>query len=136
MGPATYNALIEARSLFIHGNFIATILLCQSLVENLLASYLRDGLYTENLPEKITFRETLKLCQQKKLINNGQINDLLRRADLRNPLSHYRDFNNDQNSDICAVKFEIHPNELLRKDAWFSIGVAVRILAMQQFRLG
>jgi len=57
--------LIEARSLFIHGNFIATILLCQSLVENLLASYLRDGLYTENLPEKITFEKRRNFANKK-----------------------------------------------------------------------
>jgi hypothetical protein len=37
-GHVTYNAWIEARSSFVHGNYVATVLLCQSLVENLLAA--------------------------------------------------------------------------------------------------
>jgi hypothetical protein len=34
-GAATFSAWTEARSSFVHGNFAATILLCQSLIENL-----------------------------------------------------------------------------------------------------
>jgi len=43
-GHVTYNAWIEARSSFVHGNYVATVLLCQSLIENLLAAFLHGGL--------------------------------------------------------------------------------------------
>src|SRR5919202_3034067 len=39
-GTAAYAALSEARSSFVYGNFISTILLCQALVENTLAGLL------------------------------------------------------------------------------------------------
>jgi hypothetical protein len=37
-GQTTWTAYVEARSSFVAGNFIATIFLCQSLMENLLAA--------------------------------------------------------------------------------------------------
>jgi hypothetical protein len=106
------------------------------LVENLLAAYLREGLYVEALPQKITFKETLRLCKNEKLIDTKQNDDLLRLMNLPNPLSHFRDLDDDQNLEIRALNPQIHPNEVLRQDAWFAIGVAVRILAKPQFRLG
>jgi hypothetical protein len=45
-GHVTYNAWVEARSSFVHGNYVATVLLCQSLVENLLAAFLHGGSWT------------------------------------------------------------------------------------------
>jgi hypothetical protein len=36
-GQITHNAWVEARSSFVHGNYVATVLLCQTLIENLLA---------------------------------------------------------------------------------------------------
>lgn len=43
-GETALAAWHEARSSFVHGNFTATVLLCQGLVENLLAAFLRAGL--------------------------------------------------------------------------------------------
>ena len=59
-GAATFNAWTEACSSFVHGNFAATILLCQSLVENLLAAFLHTGLMMEDLPTRIAFKETFQ----------------------------------------------------------------------------
>lgn len=39
-GPAAYLAWVEARESYVHGNFVATVLLCQGMVEQLLAAYL------------------------------------------------------------------------------------------------
>jgi len=66
---ATFNAWTEARSSFVHGNFAATILLCQSLVENLRAAVLHASLMKEDLPPRIAFRDTLKRCQDRNLIS-------------------------------------------------------------------
>src|SRR4051812_37357556 len=49
-GQMTYNAWVEARSSFVHGNYVATVLLCQSLIENLLAAFLHGGLMSELPP--------------------------------------------------------------------------------------
>jgi hypothetical protein len=42
-GQSAYLAWSEARSSFVHGNFVATIQLCQGLLEHLLAAFLHLG---------------------------------------------------------------------------------------------
>jgi hypothetical protein len=135
-GAATSNAWTEARSSFVHGNFAATILLSQSLVENLLAAFLHAGLMMDDLPPRITFRDTLKRCQDRNLISGQDFGDLERLMGLRNPLSHFRPVADGQNIDRRAVAAGIRSDALIEQDAWFAIGIAVRMLAKPQFRLG
>ncbi|OZA19879.1 MAG: hypothetical protein B7Y02_00390, partial [Rhodobacterales bacterium 17-64-5] len=61
-GPAAHLAWVEARDCFVHGNFVATVLLCQGMVEQLFAAYLHAGLLMDEIPERIQFRKTLHLC--------------------------------------------------------------------------
>lgn len=135
-GAATFNAWTEARSSFVHGNFAATILLCQSLVENLLAAFLHAGLMIDDLPPRIAFRDTLRRCQDRNLISNQDSGDLEGLMSLRNPLSHFRMVNDDQNIDRRAIAAGLRPEALIERDAWFAIGLAVRILTKPQFRFG
>jgi len=135
-GAATFNAWTEARSSFVRGNFAATILLCQSLVENLLAAFLHAGLMMEDLPPRIAFRDTLKRCQDRNLISGQDSGDLERLMSLRNPLSHFRTVADDQNIDRRAITAGLRSEALIEQDAWFAIGLAVRVLAKSQFRLG
>ena len=135
-GAATFNAWTEARSSFVHGNFAATILLCQSLVENLLAAFLHTGPMMEDLPTRIAFRETFKRCQDRNLISAEDSADLERLMSLRNPLSHFRTVADDQNIDRRAITVGLRFETLIEQDAWFAIGLPMRILAKPQFRLG
>ncbi len=135
-GSTTYTAWIEARSSFVHGNFIATVLICQSLIENLLAAFLHEGLTPEQLPPRVAFKQTLIRCQAKNLITDQDSRDLERLMSLRNPLTHFRTFDEGQNLDRRAVDAGLRPDEVLRRDAWFAIGLAVKILAKPPFRLG
>ena len=48
-GPAAYLAWVEARDCFVHGNFVATVLLCQGMVEQLLAAFLHGSNFVENI---------------------------------------------------------------------------------------
>ncbi len=134
-GTAAFNAWTEARSSFVHGNFAATILLCQSLVENLLAAFLHAGLMMD-LPPRIAFSDTLKRCRDRNLISGQDSSDLERLMGLRNPLSHFRTVADGQNLDRRAITAGLRPEALIEQDAWFAIGLAVRILAKPQFRLG
>ena len=45
----------EARSCFVHGNFVATVLLCQGLAEQVLAAHLAIGIHGEEIPNRISF---------------------------------------------------------------------------------
>ena len=135
-GSTTYAAWTEARSSFVHGNYVATVLLCQSLIENLLAAFLHEGLTPDQLPPRIAFRQTLARCRAKSLITDQDNRDQERLMNLRNPLSHFQTFEDGQNLDRRAVNAGLRPDEVLRRDAWFAIGLAVKILAKPPFRLG
>ncbi len=56
--------------------------------------------------------------------------------DLRNPLSHFRHVDDGSNLERRTMDTGVSAEELLRRDAIFSIGLVVNILAMPAFRLG
>lgn len=135
-GETTFHAWQEARWSFIHGNFIATVLLCQGLAEHLLASYLDTRLLPEHLPKRIPFAETLRRCIEQNVIPIENAKDLRQLMELRNPLSHYRDVNDQTNLTSRALATREPASEHLRRDAGFAIQVLIRILALPAFRLG
>lgn len=135
-GEVTHAAWREARWSFIHGNFVATVLLCQGLVENLLASFLYASLPLTDFPKRIAFADTLARSLARGLISEGDATDLRRLMALRNPLSHFRDLN-DETSLSGRVLATMEPAlDHLSRDATFAIGLAVRILSLPAFRLG
>ncbi len=133
-GQLTYNAWIEARSSFVNGNYVATVLLCQSLVENLLAAFLHGGLI-DKLPDRVLFDETLKLCLEEKVIDEQDIVELKKLVALRNPLTHFRAVDDERNLDRRSIVTGRYSSDILSGDAWFAISVASRIMGKQAFRL-
>lgn len=124
----------EARSSFVNGNYVATIMLCQSLMEHLLAAYLHGTLMLE-LKAKQKFGETLKECQSRGLLCDGDVHDLQRLGQLRNPLAHYRNINDADHLDRRAMTTEEQPFEICEADAEFAIRTVIRLLGKPQFTL-
>lgn len=135
-GQAAHYAWVEARSSFVHGNFAATVLLCQGLVEHLLAAYLYAGLMMDDVPERIPFRDTLGRCRERSVLSDQDVADLQKLMGLRNPLSHFRHVHDASNLDRRSIDTGQHAMDLMRHDAVFAIGLAVRMLAKPAFRLG
>ena len=135
-GHAAHHAWIEARSSFVHGNFAATVLLCQGLVEHLLAAYLHAGLLIDDIPDRIPFRETLRRCRERDVISDHDVTDLQKLMELRNPLSHFRHFDDGGNLDRRSLDTGQQAADVVRHDAIFAISLAVRMLAKPAFRLG
>jgi hypothetical protein len=133
-GHVTHNAWIEARSSFVHGNYVATVLLCQSLVENLLAAFLHGGLLDE-LPPRIQFDETLRRCRAKDLLTDDDVVELKKLVSFRNPLTHFRNIDDPHNLDRRSIATGRLAGEILSRDAWFAIALAARVLAKEPFRL-
>ena len=77
-GETTWAAWTEARTSFIHGNFVATVLLSQGLAEHILAAHLALGVDAEELPDRISFQETLKRCLARSIIGEADAADLRR----------------------------------------------------------
>ena len=135
-GQAAHLAWVEARTSFVHGNFMATVLLCQGLAEHLLAAYLHGALMMDDLPERVPFRETLRRAQNQNVIADRDVADLERLMSLRTPLSHFRHLHDAGKLDRRSMEARRHADDLMREDATFAIGLAVRMLAKPAFRLG
>lgn len=134
-GEVVFTVWLEARTSFIHGNYIATILLCQSLAENMLAAHLELGIYAEALPDRVRFDETLKRCVAKGILTSQDAIDFQRLVGLRNPLSHYKGIGHPSNLSRRAMSSGVSADQHLRADASFAISMAVRLLSLDQFRL-
>ncbi len=63
----------------------------------------------DDLPPRITFKDTLKRCQDRNLISGQDSGDLERLMSLRNPLSHFRTVADDQNIDRRALTAAFGP---------------------------
>lgn len=135
-GEVTYAAWREARWCFVHGNFTATVMLCQGLIEHLLAAFLHGGLLVDDLPRRISFAETLRLCEERQVISAQDAQDLRRLMDLRNPLSHFRHIDDPASLSGRVLDTMVSADYHLRQDATLAIGLAVRMLALPAFRLG
>jgi hypothetical protein len=134
-GETTYNAWSEARTSFIHGNYIATVMLCQSLAEHLLAAFLELGIHGESLPDRVQFGETLERCIRRQIITEADATGLRRLMTLRNPLSHYRNISDPLNLSRRVPSTRQSAEDHLLSDASFAISVAVKLLALPSFRL-
>lgn len=135
-GETTHAAWIEARSSFVHGNFVATVMLCQGLVEHLLASHLSMALDAEPLPTRVTFKETITRCLAKGIVGEDDAEHLRRLMELRNPLSHFRGIDDPTNLSRRSIESRQSAVAHLFMDASFAIATAIRILALPEFRLG
>jgi hypothetical protein len=56
-------------------------------------------------------------------------------VDLRNPLTHFRNVDDEHNLDRRSIESGVYAGEILSRDAWFAVGLAVRMLAKEPFRL-
>lgn len=134
-GETAYRAWIEARSSFVHGNYVATVMLCQGLAEHVLAADLDMGLDREELPKKIAFRETLRRCRAKGSITESLADELNSLMALRNPVSHYRGIDDSSNLSRRVIDSGVTAAEHFVGDASFAISVAVSVLTLPAFRL-
>jgi hypothetical protein len=134
-GETTYTAWVEARSSFVSGQYMATVMLCQALAEHILAAYLQLGLTPERLPKKITFEETLKRCVGRTFVAETQADDLRRLMLKRNPLSHFRTIDDPHNLSRRVLDTQRPAAHHLRADATFAIKVIIDLLAGPLFSL-
>jgi hypothetical protein len=135
-GETALAAWTEARSSFVHGNYVATVLLCQGLAEHLLAAHLTLGLDGEELPSRVSFTDTLSRCVARGVVAQRDADDLRRLMNLRNPLTHYRSIDDPSNLSRRVLDTRLPAQTHLLTDATFAMSMAIRLLALPVFRLG
>lgn len=135
-GEVAYSAWMEARSSFVHGNYIATVQLCQGLAEHVLAAHLASGLDDKAVPDRISFQETIRRSIAEGVLTDEDADHLRQLMALRNPLAHYRSVNDPSGITRRAINTQQPAEAHLLNDATFALSVAIRLLALPQFRLG
>lgn len=135
-GEAAFSAWQEARSSFVSGNYIATVMLCQGLAEHVLAASLAMRLDGPELPPWVKFQKTLEHALERQIISEELAAELKQLMALRNPLSHYKPIAPPENISMRAANSRMPAQVLLLQDATFAISVAVRMLSQPDFRLG
>jgi hypothetical protein len=105
----------EAKSCFVYGNFVATIVLAASFVEHWLTSNVQTGCHGKQAP--LTLASAIRLARATDLVDPT----ILDRADklrlIRNPFVHLKDFDHEHTVTQRAGRFETTPWTLLEKDA-------------------
>jgi hypothetical protein len=134
-GYTTAAAWREARTSFVQGNFVATVMLCQGLAEHVLAAHLELLLDNDPLPPKISFAETLRRCRERAVLCEEDAADMRRLMALRNPLSHFRAIDDPATLMQRVLQTRESPESHLLRDATFAISMAIRLLALPAFRL-
>ncbi|MDE2380520.1 hypothetical protein [Bradyrhizobium sp.] len=125
----------EARTSFVHGNYVATVMPCQSLAEQVLAAHLSLGWQGQEVRKRISFAETLERCIEQDLVPDENAKELRRLAEFRNPLSHFRGVDDPSNLSRRVLDSTERAERHLFNDASFAIGVAIRLLALPAFRI-
>ncbi len=141
-GFPAYAAYVEIRQAFVHGNFLSVILLSQCVLENVLAAQLGieavsaeiHGHTPKTLKRRPGFRETATACKATGLLSDDDERDLLRMADLRNALAHFRTVDDPSHLDRRAIRERRAAAVICEEDARFAITVFIRVLAKPAFR--
>jgi hypothetical protein len=146
-GEASYRAYIEARSSFVAGNFVATILLAQGLIENLLGGHLvlddvsrevrrRSPRVTKPFGVRPTLKQLINHALEAGVLVERDVEDIERLIGMRNPLTHFRDINDPQNLTRRAMENDKHPERIMFEDARFAIATIIGIVGKAQFAIG
>jgi hypothetical protein len=135
-GETPWVAFEEARWSFIHGNYIATVQLCQGVVEHVLAALLHGALLSSDLPPRITFSATIQRCLESGILDASNAAALRTLSELRNPLAHFRNLDDETHLSRRMLSLDTPSMEILAADADTAIETVHRVLGLPQFRLG
>lgn len=146
-GEVAYRAYAEARDTFVSGNFLSTVLLSQSLIENLLGGHLvideisreihgRPARATKLLNPRPSMKDLLEHSTVAGVLSEHDVKNIGRLMELRNPLTHYRETNDPQNLTRRAMNCRVHPEQIMFEDARFAIETVIAILGKSEFAIG
>jgi hypothetical protein len=137
-GTASFQSYTEARASYVAGNFLATIVLAQGLVENILGSHLhiQEGIKpihgipartSGGLSPRPSVREILNKSVEDGLIAIDLKGRIERLIELRNPLVHYRNVNDTSHLTRRSMSDNASEADLLEEDAKFACSVIIEL---------
>jgi len=117
----------EARYCFVYGQYIASIMLSLSYIENTLASVFyasgRSDLQRE------TLLNLLEEAKERGLISESGFAVFNKVREIRNPITHFRKPMDKETIEWRAAKNDRHPYELVEEDAKTALEAVFRMIA-------
>lgn len=81
----------------------------------------------DELPTRIHFDETLRRCKAAGILNNECVTELKKLVSLRNPLTHFRNVDDERSLHRRSMATGRYTSDILSRDAWFAISLASRM---------
>jgi len=132
-GPASLWAFEEARLAYLHGLYLACVLLCQTCVEHMLAGMLRMG-GRDDL-DHAGCAAILREARAQGLVSADEYGMFDRVRQLRNPYAHHRPPLAKGTVELRAVRMNTAPHDLLEDDALCAITALLRICGRHPFAI-
>lgn len=111
----TYYVFIEAKSSFIYGCFVGSVILAAAFVEHWLAAQLSDRGFGKEANRGLL--AMIKCCRKNNLVNSALLIRIDRLRVIRNPFVHLKEFGHKNSLVQRSFHYGLHPNEVLEKDA-------------------
>jgi len=115
MSMETYKVFEEAKSSFITGNFVATIVLSACFIEHWLVVGLSQRGFTKESSKGLA--SSIKVARDNKLIDKFVLDSADRLRKIRNPFVHLKSFEHEYTLAQRTFKKRVIPDELLEQDA-------------------
>ena len=128
-GENSLQAFEEARLAYIHGLYLATVLLSLAFIEREIAGRLYAAGWEK--AKKARLEDLLLKAHECNLVSDRDRETLQKLRDIRNSYAHFRPPDDDSSTTRRAVTQRLTANEVFLKDAEQAIEVLGRFLASQ-----
>jgi len=125
-GIKSYHLFEEARYCFVYGQYIASILLSLSYIENTLGSVFYAA--GRNDLERVPISDLLKEAQKEGLISEREFSVFDKVRKIRNPITHFRKPLDRETIEYNAIESERHPYKVLEEDAKVALKANFRMM--------
>lgn len=130
-GPVSVVAFEEARRAYVHGLFLACVLLCQVCIEHSLAAVFR--LSDDDQTARMNYSELLRAARRQRFLSDAEFELFDRLRDVRNPYVHSRSLDDATHPMRRAVATDTPPDDLLAGDAMEAISGLMALLSRPPF---
>src|SRR5450759_2623688 len=131
MGMDTFYVFEEAKSCYIYGHFVATVLMAASFIEHWFSGKLHQrGLHKE----AYAGLASAVACARRKGLVPGALLDRIDRLRLiRNPFAHLKDMDHEHSLGARSIAAKKHPDQVLDQDAREALSLMYEV-ALYTFR--
>ncbi len=107
----TYYILREAKSSFIQGSYVATLVLATSFVEHWLTSHLTARGHAKEASRGLS--ACIQVARNAELVDRVILDKVDRLRLLRNPFVHLKNVDHEYRIDHRSIRSRLHPDEVL-----------------------